>query len=56
MAPPKSYRRVMLGRKSVHAQECFDGNFVGADFGINEDLTGHLPDLWCDSNREYVPK
>jgi restriction system protein len=56
MPPSKSYRRVMLGRKSIHAAECFAGNFVGAGFGINEDLTGHLPDSWRDFNKEYVPK
>lgn len=56
MPPSKSYRRVMLGRKSVHAQECFAGNFIGAGFGINEDLAGHLPDSWRDFNRAFVPK
>jgi len=54
MPTAKSYRRVMLGRKSIHAAECFAGNFVGAGFGINEDLTGHLPDSWRDFNKEYV--
>lgn len=56
MPPSKSYRRVMLGRKSIHAAECFAENFIGAGFGINEDLTGHLPDSWRDFNKEYVPK
>ena len=56
MAAPKSYRRVMLGRKSAHAQECFDGSFIGADFDINEDLTGKLPAAWRDFNRVYVPR
>jgi restriction system protein len=56
MPSSKSYRRVMLGRKSMHAAECFAGNFIGAGFGINEDLAGHLPDSWRDFNKEYVPK
>lgn len=56
MPPSKSYRRVMLGRKSIHAAECFAGNFIGAGFGINEDLNGHLPDSWRDFNKEFVPK
>jgi len=46
----------MLGQKSIYAQECFAGNFIGADFSIDEDLTDHLPDAWRDFNREYVPK
>jgi restriction system protein len=56
MPPSKSYRRVMLGRKSIHAAECFAGNFIGAGFGINEDLAGHLPDSWRDFNKAFVPK
>jgi restriction system protein len=56
MPPSKSYRRVMLGRKSIHAAECFAGNFIGADFGINENLAGHLPDSWRDFNKAFVPK
>lgn len=56
MAATRSYRRVMLGRKSCHAAECFAGNFIGADFGITEDLSSHLPNSWRDFNKEYVPK
>ena len=40
----KNYYRVMLGQKSVYAEECFAGNFIGTDFGINQDLTNKLPD------------
>ena len=40
----KQYYRLMLGAKSVFAAECFAGNFVGADFGIEQDLTGELPE------------
>lgn len=40
----KRYYRIMLGRKSVYAEECFTGNFIGVDFNITEDLTGKLPD------------
>ena len=28
----------MLGRKSVHAEECRTGSFIGANFDILEDL------------------
>lgn len=51
----KQYRRVMLGARSIYADECFRGNFIGADFGINEDLTNNLPDHWRDFNKKYIP-
>ena len=51
----KSYYRVMLGKKSAHAPECFAGGFIGTDFGINEDLTGKLPDSWREFNQRYIP-
>jgi restriction system protein len=51
----KSYYRVMLGERSIHANECFDGGFIGADFGINEDLTSKLGDDWRAFNREFIP-
>jgi len=35
----KKYYRVMLGSKSIEADECYKGNFIGADFGIEADLT-----------------
>ena len=51
----KSYYRVMLGQKSVYAEECFAGNFIGTDFGINQDLTNKLPDKWQEFNKEFIP-
>lgn len=51
----KNYYRVMLGRKSAYAEEGFSGGFVGADFGISEDLTGKLPDEWRAFNKKYIP-
>lgn len=27
------YYRLMLARGSMHARECFDGSFIGTDFG-----------------------
>ena len=49
----KSYFRVILGAKSIYAKECFDGNFIGASYGINQDLTKELPDNWRDFNAKY---
>ena len=51
----KSYYRIMLGAKSVHAEECHTGNFIGADFGINKDLSSDLPDNWREFNQKYIP-
>jgi len=45
----------MLGRKSVHAQECYEGNFIGVDFGIDMDLTNQLPDNWRAFNHKFIP-
>ena len=51
----KSYYRVMLGRKSVHAAECFAGGFIGTDFDIHEDLSRKLPDEWREFNKLFIP-
>ncbi|RAU22672.1 DUF91 domain-containing protein [Paramagnetospirillum kuznetsovii] len=51
----KSYYRIMLGRKSVHAAECLAGGFIGADCDINQDLTGHLPEEWRQFNQAFIP-
>jgi restriction system protein len=51
----KKYFRVMLGRKSIHASECHEGGFIGADYGIHEDFTGNLPDQWREFNKRYIP-
>ncbi|MEP7321600.1 MAG: endonuclease NucS domain-containing protein [Saprospiraceae bacterium] len=51
----KRYIRVMLGAKSIHADECYKGNFIGAGFDINQDLTRQLPDNWRDFNKHFIP-
>jgi restriction system protein len=50
----KSYYRVMPGRKSVHAEECFTGGFIGADF-VDQDLSGQLPEEWRQFNKAFIP-
>jgi restriction system protein len=52
----KSYFRVLLGKNSAHAAECFEAGFIGADFGIAENLAGKLPDEWRDFNRVFIPE
>lgn len=51
----KNYYRIMLGRKSMHAQECFAGGFIGADFDIDQDLKGKLPEEWREFNKQFIP-
>lgn len=50
-----NYYRVMLGKGSVNAEECFAGNFIGADFDVHQDLTGGLTENWREFNREFIP-
>jgi restriction system protein len=52
----KSYYRLMLGRQSMHAETCFHGNFIGANFGIDEDLSQNLPESWRPFNKMFIPK
>jgi restriction system protein len=52
----KNYYRIMLGRKSAHAEEAYRGGFIGADFSIDQDLAHHLSDDWRAFNKEYIPK
>lgn len=49
------YYRVMLGRGSEHAEECFAGGFIGTDFGLHQDLSRHLPDEWRTFNKQFIP-
>jgi restriction system protein len=51
----KKYNRVMLGQKSKYAVECFEGGFIGTDFGLDLDLTGQLDENWRDFNKKLIP-
>lgn len=51
----KSYYRVMLGEKSMYAEECFAGNCIAAGFIHDQDLTGKFPDQWRTFNKEFIP-
>jgi restriction system protein len=45
----------MLGKKSMHAQECREGGFIGGDWGINTDLSNDLPEDWRAFNKKFIP-
>ncbi|GAP68860.1 protein of unknown function DUF91 [Bacteroidales bacterium 6E] len=49
----KNYIRVILGAKNIFAKECYEGNFIGADYGIEQDLTDELPENWRDFNAKF---
>ncbi|MDD5593156.1 MAG: endonuclease NucS [Candidatus Margulisbacteria bacterium] len=51
----KNYYRIMLGRKSSHAEEAYKGSYIAAGFIPDSDLTHHLLDNWRDFNNEYIP-
>ncbi len=51
----KKYYRLILGAKSLHVVECLNGNYIGVDFGIKQDLTNELPEKWQDLNKNFVP-
>ncbi|MBK9124056.1 MAG: DUF1016 family protein [Chloroflexi bacterium] len=51
----RNYYRLMLGQKSMHADAAFEGGFIGADYGIREDLSGQFPDDWREFNRACIP-
>jgi restriction system protein len=42
MIPNKNYYRIMAGRQSVYAKECFEQGYIGVDWGINSDLADLL--------------
>jgi len=39
----------------MYADDCYKGNFIGANFGIDMDLSTKLPDNWRDFNKEFIP-
>jgi restriction system protein len=49
------YYRVMLGKASAYVDDSVAGGFIGADYGIHEDLTGKLPEDWRTFNKSYIP-
>lgn len=50
----RNYYRIMLGKKSLYAEECFAGNFIGV-FGLADDLSSRLPEEWRIFNKEFIP-
>ena len=55
MLTSKNYYRIMLGKGSAYAEECYKNNFIGADFDINQDLKNELPEDWRAFNKKFIP-
>lgn len=45
----------MPGAKSIHLEECLNGNFIGVDFGIKEDISNFLNDNVKSFKERYRP-
>ena len=55
MIPVKNYYRIMAEAKSVYAEECYQGGFIGAGWLTDIDLTGKFPDNWREFNKKFIP-
>lgn len=49
----KGYFRVILGAKSIFAEECYKDNYIGANYDIQQDLSNQLPENWRDFNAKF---
>lgn len=45
----------MLGQGGKYAKICREEGYIGANFDINEDLSGSLYENWRDFNFKYIP-
>ncbi len=52
----KNYYRIMLGRRSVHAEESYKGNFIGAGWFGDVDLKNKLSEDRREFNKEFIPR
>jgi len=53
----KRYYRIMLGKKSAHATECFAGGYIGSGFGgIKRDVAQELPDEFRAFSQKFIPE
>jgi endonuclease NucS-like protein len=55
MSGNRQYYRVMLGKKSKNAQECYAGKWIGGDWGFNFDLSESLSEDWRAFRKKMTP-
>ena len=51
----KNYYRIMLGQKSIYADEAHKGNFIGAGWLEDIDFRNKLPENWREFNKNFIP-
>ncbi len=50
------YYRIMAGKKSVYAEDCLQGGFIGGDWDVDYDLSGLLPEDFKPFNKDFIPR
>ncbi len=45
----------MLGRGGMYSKICREGNYIGANFDLNLDLSDSLFENWRDFNNKFIP-
>jgi len=45
----------MLGKKSIYAQEAYEGRFIGTDFIKDKDISNDLFEDWREFNAKFIP-
>lgn len=50
----KNYYRIILGQKNIYVNEAHTGNFIGAGWLPEIDLTNKIPDNWREFNKKYI--
>ncbi len=50
-----NYYRVMLGKGSIHAQTCYNEDFIGADYDVKQDLTDALSEEQKGFSETIIP-
>jgi len=51
----RHFYKVMLGKGSAAAGQARAESFVGADYALDRDLTGQLPEDWREFNDRWIP-
>ena len=49
------YYRIMAGKKSVYAEQCLQGGFIGGDWDMNYNLSDLLPEDFKPFNKNFIP-
>lgn len=51
----KNYYQIRLGARNAYAKEAHAGNYIGAGWLPDIDLTNELSDNWREFNQKYIP-